>query len=101
MLSFVDQTDLASLEALASQLTGPFDLIIDDGLHCPNANIAVMTFALDRLKPGGFLVIEAIALEAKPIWRVVTAFLPATYRSQLVHVRGALCFVIEKIAGDA
>ena len=46
---FVDQTDLSSFELLEKNLVEKFDLIIDDGLHSPNSNIAVLIFALKKL----------------------------------------------------
>jgi hypothetical protein len=46
---FVDQTDLTSFRGL--EALGNFDLIIDDGLHTPNANLAVLLFGIRSLKP--------------------------------------------------
>jgi hypothetical protein len=50
---FVDQTRQTSFDDLALAL-GPdkFDLVIDDGLHCPNANVGTLIFSLQCLKKG-------------------------------------------------
>ena len=37
-----------------------FDLVIDDGLYAPGANLNVLEFALQHLRPGGYVVIEDI-----------------------------------------
>jgi hypothetical protein len=43
---YVDQTRSISFDELADKLGNEgFDLVIDDGLHSPNANIATMIFA--------------------------------------------------------
>jgi SAM-dependent methyltransferase len=99
---FVDQTDLASLESLGRRIAGDFDLIIDDGLHSPNANIAVLAFALKRLKPGGWVVIEDIVGDAAPVWHVVAALLPQTFEPHLVAIRkGGVAFAVRRHAsGD-
>ncbi len=93
---FVDQTDLASLDALAAHLPDAVDLIIDDGLHAPNANVAVLAFGLNRLKDGGWLVVEDIPERAIPLWEVVAALLPDRFESRLLRARGALAFVVRR-----
>src|SRR4051812_14954703 len=50
---YADQTNLDSLERLSNEIGSAFDLIIDDGLHAPHANLACLTFAAKNLKPGG------------------------------------------------
>jgi len=97
---FVDQTDLSSFEAFGESLRGcAFDLIIDDGLHAPNANIATLGFALHRLKPGGWFAVEDIPERALPVWDVVEALLPAGYRAHLFFAKAGLVFAVEKLAG--
>ena len=61
---WVDQTQPETIREL-SELSGKgYDLIIDDGLHSPDANLHVLLFALNELKPGGTLVIEDITPHA-------------------------------------
>jgi hypothetical protein len=67
---YVDQTRFSSFDELYSNLAdGMFDLVIDDGLHSPNANIATMLFALKILRPSGFFVVEDIISSSMPIWQ--------------------------------
>src|SRR5262249_16105280 len=83
---YVDQTKFSSFDELYSNLSGGmFDLVIDDGLHSPNANIATMLFALKILKPSGFFIVEDICSSSIPIWQVVAAILPENYRPKLVQ----------------
>jgi hypothetical protein len=93
---FVDQTDLDSLEALGKNLPDFIDLIVDDGLHSPNANLAVLAFGLQRLKNRGWLVIEDIPERAVPFWEVVAALLPDRFPCKLVRAEGALVFAVQR-----
>jgi hypothetical protein len=96
---FVDQTSLESFSELA-QLDVMFDLIIDDGLHSPNANIAVLLFGLKKLLPGGWLVVEDIVDEARPAWQVISSLLPTGYQPYLIEAKNALVFVVERKVWD-
>lgn len=96
---FVDQTDISSFSVLGAFIPREFDLIIDDGLHSPNANLATLTFGLDRLKIGGYLVIEDISPHALELWQVVAAaLLGDRYRSHIVTAEQALMFVVHRVA---
>jgi len=89
---YVDQTDARSMEVLG-QFTGrKLHLIIDDGLHCPHANLGTVHFAIDHLEPGGTLVIEDIRPESVPIWQLVAHIL-ADWKCQLLEARGGILFV--------
>ena len=93
---FVDQTKLASFDAISSALECQFDLIIDDGLHSPNANLASLIFACKNLKRGGWFVVEDISTSMLPIWWVVSELLPKTYSWQLIRGKLDLLFVMRK-----
>jgi cephalosporin hydroxylase len=95
---FVDQTDPSSLTALASLTGDQFDLIIDDGLHSPNANLAVLDFGLRKLKIGGWLVVEDIRSEALPIWQLTAAIIPQQFGARLVTARKAALFAVQRLA---
>jgi tetratricopeptide (TPR) repeat protein len=93
---FVDQTDLTSLESLGRNIPDSIDLIIDDGLHAPNANLAVLAFGLKRLKNNGWLVIEDIPERAVPFWKIVAALLPDAFARTLLRDEGSLVFAIQR-----
>jgi hypothetical protein len=93
---FIDQTDPTSFDVLDAALPGEFDLIIDDGLHSPNANIATLSFGLGKVKAGGWVVVEDIAPAALPLWQVISALLPEEYESHVVSAKGALLFTVRR-----
>lgn len=68
---WVDQTNPASLSELAARFDIKFDLIIDDGLHEPNANINTIHALLPLLKDDGTLVVEDITL-CPSFWSVTS-----------------------------
>jgi len=87
---------LTSLESLGRNIPDGIDLIIDDGLHSPNANLAVLAFGLKKLKNHGWLVIEDIPERAVPLWEVVAALLPDTFASKLLRAEGDLVFAVQR-----
>jgi hypothetical protein len=93
---YVDQTDPAAMKNLADQTPNDLDLIIDDGLHSPDANIAVLTFAIRKVRIGGWVVIEDIREKALPVWDVVAALLPTTFDCVMVKNGDANAFAVER-----
>jgi SAM-dependent methyltransferase len=94
---FVDQTRYSSFDELSIQISErTFDLVIDDGLHSPNANIATMLFALRILRSDGYFIVEDIPESALPIWQVVGAVLPEGYRPLIVEAKYGWLFMIQK-----
>lgn len=96
--SWVDQTSEASVRALEAELPDQLHLIIDDGLHSPNANLQVLMLALRVLPVGGWLVIEDIIPAAEDFWRVVAALLPDNFEPTLVRAKGGDMFVVRRSA---
>ena len=95
---FVDQTDVTTFEALGEAIGADFDLIIDDGLHAPNANLATLIFALQRVRVGGWVVVEDIAPASSSLWQVVAHLIPDGFRPALLSADEALVFVVERLA---
>jgi hypothetical protein len=93
---FVDQTDMASLDDLSQAVPDDLDLVIDDGLHCPDANLATLLFSLKKLRVGGWVVIEDIAPAASPLWRLIAAVLNDRFPNCLVSAKGGLMFVLQR-----
>jgi len=91
----VDQTSMASLASLAARFShNSLDIIIDDGLHTPVANLNTIQALLTLLKPGGFLVIEDILDRYLTIWKIALAILPNG--SKLVRCKSASVCIIQK-----
>jgi SAM-dependent methyltransferase len=92
----VDQTNEESLDALAGFLPKDFDLIVDDGLHSPDANVLTLAFGLRLIRPGGWVVIEDIKPSATNLWQVIAALLPDEFEPHLVVTRYAVVFLVRK-----
>jgi SAM-dependent methyltransferase len=93
--TWADQTRPETIRELSKLSGRGYDLIIDDGLHSPDANLHVLLFALDQLKPGGTLVIEDITPHARPLWNVVEALLPEKMETRLYEASsGELVFTM-------
>lgn len=95
---FVDQTSPKTFDELSKKIGINFDLMIDDGLHSPNANLHSLKFFLTRLKVGGYAVIEDINPLTKDMWLVVSSILSNEYLSAFVRTKKACIFVVKKIS---
>ena len=94
---WVDQLDNASIRKLRKTIPDDFDLVIDDGLHSPDANISTLILGLHAIKPGGWIVIEDIKPEAEPLWRVVGALLPERFEATMIQANYALVFAVQRL----
>ena len=96
---YVDQTDPATFDELLPSLPGEFDLIIDDGLHAPHANLATLNFALGKVRVGGWIVIEDISPAHTPIWEVASYLLPSRFESHFImSVNNWMVFAVKRLA---
>lgn len=94
---FVDQTDPASLAALAALYPpGWFDIVIDDGLHTPHASINTVLFALPLLKDDGMIVIEDVSVVDAPFWELAALLLGPGYECRCIAAKGAALIVIRR-----
>jgi hypothetical protein len=92
---WVDQTNRDSLKALVAQLAPKsFDLIIDDGLHLPHANLNTMCELLPLLSSNGTFVIEDILPEFNTFWQLTRAIIAPRYESSLTRMKGAYAFIV-------
>ncbi|RYC11537.1 hypothetical protein [Nocardioides zhouii] len=94
--TWVDQTSTESVRALEAQLPDDVHLIIDDGLHSPDANMQVLLLGLRIMPVHGWLVIEDIIPAAQDFWRVVAALLPNHFEATLVRAKGGDLFVVRR-----
>lgn len=63
--TWVDQVSPESIAQMWKIFDGPFDLIVDDGLHQFKAGACLFENSFHRLKPGGLYIIEDIAPKDK------------------------------------
>jgi hypothetical protein len=95
---YIDQTKPSTFDQLATQIPmGSFDLIIDDGLHSPNANTATLRFGLEAVRKGGWVVIEDIGLGALAFWQVLAALLPPRFHPMIYRDGDFLVFAIQRV----
>jgi len=95
----IDQTKLESFNVLQEKGLDEYDLIIDDGLHSPDANLNTLNFALDKVSPSGAIVIEDIRPEAVPIWEALQySFVNTPFHSYLIRTKASFVFVVTKNA---
>lgn len=91
---FVDQTRPDTLKELAAKLP-QLDLVIDDGLHFPRANLNTINFALPLLKEGGLVVVEDIVAEQIPFWHVAITVLSMRYDCQFVQMKSEAILIVK------
>jgi hypothetical protein len=96
---YVDQTKPSTFNRIIKKLPKDFDLVIDDGLHSPHANIASLCFGLQIIKIGGWVVVEDISNNAICFWQVTASILPPTkYTSYILNDNGIIVFAVQRLA---
>ena len=93
---FVDQTNIHTFTELSQNVGNGFDLMIDDGLHSPNANLHSLYFFLQSIKVGGFAVVEDINVSTKPLWDVVGQLIQPSYVSAFIETKRACMFIVQR-----
>ncbi len=94
----VDATDSESLKRLFEEVGQDLDLVIDDSLHSPIANLRVLSTALSRLRKEGWLVIEDIGPEKRVIWELIGRLIPRSeFQPWLIQTRQCLVFAVQRI----
>lgn len=94
---YVDQLNANTIKDLKNNLP-KLDLIIDDGLHQPDANLNIIIELVDHLNPGGILVIEDIDLVFNEIFDLIKNVFQKVYnfKSSLVKMKNGYCLLIQK-----
>ena len=96
---FVDQLDFASVYNFFLNIPNDVDLIIDDGLHNPEANLNIISHSIAKIKIGGWILIEDIDDEAINVWKVISLLIPNNYNKYLLKSQKDNIFAIQK-TGD-
>jgi hypothetical protein len=92
----LDQLSDDSFQSLLPNLPPQIDLIIDDGLHSPDANIRSILHLAPLLSRSGCMVIEDVNIAAVPIWSVVAHVLAPQFEVTFVDDRDAGVVVIKR-----
>lgn len=94
---WTDQTSDVAMRDFFVQLPDGFDLIIDDGLHSPHANLRTLSFSLEKIRVGGWIIIEDISEDAVVLWNLVSKLLPIDkYSTQLYQTKSTVLFAVNR-----
>jgi hypothetical protein len=94
---YIDQLDMLSWASLPTSMTKVgFDLIVDDGLHAPLANLNTLIASLPLLRSGGVLVIEDVPNRALPVWALAKWLTDKSLEVSVYRFKLANCVVIRK-----
>lgn len=93
----LDQTSETSWKEFVKKLgTDKFNLIIDDGLHSPTANLNTILYLLPLLENGGIMVIEDIAERALPVWALFSNLMPEYWNIQMIRTKRSYVLLLKK-----
>lgn len=94
---YIDQLDPLTWASLPASVTQRgFDLIVDDGLHAPLANLNTIIASLPILRNGGVLVIEDVPNRALPVWTMAKALTHEYLEFSVYQFNLANCVVIRR-----
>ena len=93
---WLDQTSADTFLDFHEQIGSPvFDLVIDDGLHSPQANLETLIWSLGVVRPEGFVVIEDIPRRSTSVWHLVSRILALSGTKSVLHeCRTSSVFVV-------
>ena len=94
----IDQLETKTIKNIKKSIP-KVDLIIDDGLHQPDANLNVILDLLDHLNPNGILVIEDIESDFVHIFKIIEKIYNNSdnYKSSLIKMTNGYCFLIQNL----
>ena len=95
---FIDQLETKTIKNIKKSIP-KLDLIIDDGLHQPDANLNVIVDLLDHLNPNGILVIEDIEPNFVHTFKIIEKIFnnSDSYKSSLIKMRIGYCLLIQNL----
>lgn len=97
---YLNQLEPSTISDALSHFSQSYNIIIDDGLHSPLANINVISVALSRIEEGGWIVIEDISPDAREIWKLVSRIIANGHSCYLIDdtqsTTHSLVFAIQK-----
>ena len=97
----VDQTEIGSLSDLKESIGTGFDLVIDDGLHSPDANLNTLLLGLEIIKVNGLVLIEDIPMteEHKFLWNIIINILNCdSYEVKFYKAKSSFVLAIKKLS---
>jgi SAM-dependent methyltransferase len=93
----LDQTSVISWSEFKENAdVTSFDLIVDDGLHSPLANLQTIIQANELLKTQGYLIIEDIAPQSLVMWEILSMLLVRHWKIELLESTHSYVAVLSK-----
>ena len=96
----VDQMDQSTFTNLYENCgSQKFDVIIDDGLHAPAANLNTLLFALGAINNEGWIVIEDILPKHLPMFLIINRVLMnnPSFNTYIVKTKRAYLYLVRKV----
>jgi hypothetical protein len=94
---YIDQLNSQTWSLLPESLMqGGFDLVIDDGLHAPLANLNSIIATLPFLRRNGLMVIEDVPKRALPVWTLAKHISHESLDVSVYQLNYAYCVVIRR-----
>ena len=91
---YIDQLNPKSFEEIARHISTGIDVLIDDGLHSPLANLNTIIGCLPLMNTLGWLIIEDISEASIPLWKMLSGLLLPKLESELILNGKGNLFVI-------
>ena len=92
----VDQTSRKSLSHFSKKINY-FDLIIDDGLHLPHANLLTFEILSNKLSKNGIYIIEDIDFEFLKIYITLSKLIISSYKVEIFKTKKRYLFAAIKL----
>jgi hypothetical protein len=94
---YLNQVCTDSFKKIRNKIPSDFDLMIDDGLHSPNANLNSLNFFMTKLRIGGYGVIEDINPLTKELYSIISEIIKNYFLSAFIKTKSAYIFIIKRI----
>lgn len=96
----LDQTSTDSWSNLLSTISDTkFNLVIDDGLHAPGANLSFLEHVPKILNQDlGIVIVEDIAEWSLPVWEIYNSSLSAEYSLIMIKTKSAYVAMVQNVA---
>lgn len=94
---YVDQLNTQTWSSLPSSMVERgFNLVIDDGLHAPLANLNTIMATIPLLREDGVIVIEDVPKRALPVWTLAKHLIKDSLDLSVYQLNHACCIVIRR-----
>jgi len=92
-----DQTEQKTFDELDLTIGKDFYLLIDDGLHVPNAKLRSFAFFMTHVQQGGWIIVEDIGEAALSVWMCVSSILRDRFDCYVIKPKSAYMLCARKL----